>query len=215
MHKQLNRSDSPRQHDDNRVTIEVEGHDVKKRNIMKRVLSLTAHRRGVAAMEFAVVGMIFITLTMFVMDTGLQLYTQSIVDDATRTAAHNIKTGYRTAASTTPVGARRGAATDVLNTVCGLLSKAATACTTSPQTTALQVYATSGTSFSVLRRKDNPATGLSSNNALGSGGSTAFSPGVSNSYVLLQVAILRVSVIPFSGITEPYVVSSVMFENEL
>ena len=184
--------------------------------MMKRVLSLAAHRRGVAAMEFALVGMIFITLTMFIMDTGLQLYTQSILDDATRTAAHNIKTGYRTAGSTTPVGASRGAATDVLNTVCGLLSNAATACTTSSQTTALQIYAASGTSFSLLSRKDNSVTGLSSNNAVGSGGSAAFfSPGVSNSYVLLQVAILRVSLMPFSGITQPYVVSSVMFENEL
>lgn len=164
---------------------------------------LASSRRGVAAMEFALVGSVFLSMMMFIMDLGLQLYTQSVMDDASRTAAHSIKTGNRVIASSSPIGTARPTASDVRTTVCNLLSLAVTSCTTS-----LQVYAASSTSFAALSRVDSPATGLGSNN-------NTFAAGGSNAYVLLQVAFPRVSVIPFNGFAAPYLISTVMFENEL
>ncbi len=164
---------------------------------------LASCRQGVVALEFALVGLAFITMTMFVMDMGLQLYTQSVMDDAARTAAHNIKTGNGASAAGVPIGLVRGTAGDVRTTVCNLLSLVATSCTTS-----LQVYAANNSSFAALSRVDSSTTGLGSYN-------NSFSAGGSNAYVLLQVAFRRVSVIPFTGLAEPYVVSTIMFENEL
>ncbi len=173
------------------------------RGAMRIARFLAFNRRGAAAIEFAVVGLVFITMTMFVMDLGLQLYTQSVMDDAARTAAHNIKTGNRASASNIPIGTTRPTAADVRTTVCNLLSLVATPCTT----TTLQVYATHSNTFAALSRVDSPTTGLGINNGFDVGGS--------NAYVLLQVAFRRMSVIPFSGLAEPYLVSTIMFENEL
>jgi Flp pilus assembly protein TadG len=164
---------------------------------------LASCRRGVVALEFALVGLAFITMTMFIVDTGLQLYTQSVMDDAARTAAHNIKTGNGASAAGAAIGTARGTAADVRTTVCNLLSLVTSSCKTS-----LQVYATSNSSFAVLSRVDSSKIGLGSYN-------NNFSAGGSNAYVLLQVALYRASVIPFSGVAGSYVVSTIMFENEL
>lgn len=173
-------------------------------SLLRRLVSC---RRGVVALEFAVVGLAFMTMTMFIMDLGLQFYTQSVMDDAARTAAHNIKTGYGTGAAGIAIGLNRGTLNDVTKTVCSSLSMVAKSCATS-----LQVYAASNSSFALLTRVDTPATGLGPKNKAFSAGGSAGGP---NAYVLLQVALLRVSVIPFSGFAEPYVVSTIVFENEL
>ena len=164
---------------------------------------LASSRRGVAALEFALVGMAFLTMTLFAMDMGLQLYIQSIMDDAARSAAHNIKTGNGATAAGVAIGTARPTAADVRKSVCSLLSLATTNCTTS-----LQVYAANSTKFAALSRIDSPTTGLGTNN-------NVYSAGSSNAYVLLQVAFKRVSVIPFSSFANTYVVSTIMFENEL
>lgn len=164
---------------------------------------LASSRRGVAALEFALVGLAALTMMLFIMDMGLQLYVQSIMDDAARSAAHNIKTGNGATAAGVAIGTARPTAADVRTSVCSLLSLATTNCTTS-----LQVYAANSSTFAALSRIDSPTTGLGSNN-------NVYSAGGSNAYVMLQVAFKRVSVIPFSGFASTYLVSTIMFENEL
>ena len=168
--------------------------------LRRSIRSLTGDRRGVAAIEFAFVGLAFLTMTMFIMDLGLQEYTQGVLDTAARKAALNIKTDYGSASGTVIVGTTRGAASDVTASVCSLLSLLASSCTTG-----LQVYVTNGSSFASLARVDTPSGGLSSSH---------FSPGSSNSYVMLQVAYHRSPVLAFNGFVEPYVISTVVFENE-
>ena len=170
--------------------------------LRRPIRSLAGDRRGVAAIEFAFVGLAFLTMTMFILDLGLQEYTQGILDTAARKAALNIKTDYGTSSGTVTVGLSRGAASDVTASVCSLLSLLAPACTTG-----LQVYVANGTSFASLSRVDDPVTGLHPP-------ANPFLPGGSNAYVILQVAYHRNPVLAFNGFIEPYVISTVIFENE-
>lgn len=153
-------------------------------------VTLLRKRSGVVAVEFAVVGSIFLLLVLFVMNIGLQQFTQSTLDAATQMAARQIQ-----------IGTIRTASSDVTSLICKRLSIIAPDCTST-----LQVYAFSGTSFTPMVRVGSPSTGLPS--------PSIFAPGVPLSYVLLQVAYRTSLVAPFPGYVNPYLISTVAFENE-
>ncbi len=158
-------------------------------------------------MEFALVGTLLLLMLLFVTDLGLQLFTQSAMDQATVRAAHNIQTGYGNYPAGTQIGTNRGSAQDVVNYVCPILPVPQASCISG----GLKVYAATGTTFAALQRKDSPGAGLSS---------TAFSAGGSAAPVILQVAYHRSSVVPFgsnivfTSFVEPWVISTIVFENE-
>ena len=157
-----------------------------------RALAFSRDSKGMAAIEFALVGSIFLFVMLFVMDLGLQQFTQAAMDAATQAAARQIQIGtYRT---TDPSA--------VQTLVCTRLSVLAPGCNTdSPTTTRLTVNAASGIRFSTLAPASPPFT-------------NSFAPGGSRSYVLLQVAYKRPRLLPIASFAEPYLVSSVIFENE-
>lgn len=159
------------------------------KRLVAGAITLLREQGGVVAIEFAVVGSIFLLLVLFVMSLGLQQFTQSTMDAATQMAARQIQ-----------IGTLRGKSSDVTSLICKLLSSVAPNCTST-----LQVYAFSGSSFTPMARVSSPSTGLSS---------TDFSPGTSSSYVLLQVAYLIKPIVPFPGYTNSYLISSVAFQNE-
>ena len=152
-------------------------------------VTLLQKQSGVVAIEFAVVGSVFLLMVLFVMSLGLQQFTQSTMDAATQIAARQIQ-----------IGTLRGTSSDVTSLICKRLSSVAPNCTGT-----LQVYAFSGSSFTPMARVSSPSTGLSSQQ---------FSPGGSSSYVLLQVAYLTSPMVPFPGYKNSYLISSVAFQNE-
>jgi Flp pilus assembly protein TadG len=63
-------------------------------NGMRRILqSLTRSRAGVTTLEFAIVAPVFLALTFMIMETGLLMFSQNVLDGATRSAARLIETG--------------------------------------------------------------------------------------------------------------------------
>ena len=157
-------------------------------------------------MEFALVGTLLLLMLLFLVDLGLQLFTQSSMDQATANAAHNIQTGYGLYPAGTQIGTNRGTAQQVVTYVCSILPVPTASCTSS-----LQVYAVTAPTFGALQRTDSSGTGLSS---------TTFSAGGSAAPVMLQVAYHRTPVIPFSSniifasFVEPWIISTIVFENE-
>ena len=158
---------------------------------MSGALARLRDEKGVAALEFAIVGSVFLFVVLFVIDLGLQQFTQATMDAATQAAARQIQIGtYR---SNDPSA--------MVSSICTRLSVLAPSCTTTlPSSANLSVYAVSSTQFSGLTRATPPFA-------------SSFSPGGSRSYVLLQVAYKRPQLIP-TGFAEPYLMSSVIFENE-
>jgi Flp pilus assembly protein TadG len=55
--------------------------------------ALTSTARGVAAVEFALVGLPFIIFVLFLMELGYDLYAQESLDYAVQTAARNVEVG--------------------------------------------------------------------------------------------------------------------------
>ena len=157
-------------------------------------------------MEFALVGTLLLLMLLFLVDLGLQLFTQSSMDQATANAAHNIQTGYGLYPAGTQIGTDRGTVQQVVTYVCSIIPVPTASCTSS-----LQVYAVTAPTFSALQRTDSSTAGLSS---------SVFSPGGSAAPVMLQVAYHRASVIPFSSniifasFVEPWIISTIVFENE-
>ncbi len=157
-------------------------------------------------MEFAIVGTLLLLMLLFLMDLGLQLFTESAMDQATANAAHNIQTGYGLYSAGTKIGTNRGTKQQVVDYVCSVVPVPTASCTSG-----LQVYAGTGLTIGALHRVDSPGAGLSS---------TVFSPGGSAAPVMLQVAYHRAPVIPFSSniifasFVEPWIISTVVFENE-
>lgn len=135
-------------------------------------------------------GSLFLFTVLFVMDLGLQQFTQAALDAATQAAARQMKIATST---------YRGSDSSAVQTlVCARLSVLAQDCST----TTMTVNAVSGLRFSTLTPASPPFT------------ANSFSPGGSRAYVLLQVAFKRPQLIPASGFAQPYLVSTVIFENE-
>src|SRR5215472_912250 len=63
------------------------------------VVRFMRHSRGNAMIQFALAGPVFLLLVFIILEDGIVLFTQSILDNATRDAARLILTGQATSAS--------------------------------------------------------------------------------------------------------------------
>jgi Flp pilus assembly protein TadG len=136
-------------------------------------------RSGVSGLEFAMVGPIFLLLIFGVIENGLTLWTQSVLDNATRDASRLLQTGQAQNGGTSFV-------TQLCNEVSGLMS-----------CSALQYRVQTGASFA----------GMSPTIATGSGGTltgfskypTSVSGGTAGQDTLIQVVYTRTYIIPWVG----------------
>jgi Flp pilus assembly protein TadG len=161
---------------------------------MKRLLGMKARgvrdRRGAVAVEFALIMPVFLMVVLFMLDIGIVLATQVTMDSAAQAAARQIKIG--TMRTT-------GSAAAVRSLICAKMGVLVTNCAN------IQVYATSGTAFGLMTR-----TTVIANTFVPSG----FNPGTSQNYVLLQIGYYDPLAAPVTGISNPFLVSTVAFENE-
>lgn len=148
-------------------------------------------RRGAAAVEFAFVAPMFLLLVFFILQVGLSLFTQVVLDNATNAAARQIQIGSTTGASLSTVRAL----------ICSKTFYLVPSCTSN-----LQIYATSATTFSGLVSPTFSGSTMTP---------TTFTPGGSGSYVLLEVAYKRPFSLPMaSTVTGKFSISVVAFESE-
>jgi Flp pilus assembly protein TadG len=156
-------------------------------------------RSGTAAVEFALVGPLFVFLMAVAFDLGLLLFTQSVLNAATLTASRIIMTNQTGGSSTSFT-------TALCNNMEGLVPCAD-----------LQYYVQSASSFSAM----NPI-GTSGGNLKNAG---TFSPGSAGADVVVQVAYSRPTLIPWALIyvgghdsvisnSSNLLVSVVSFQNE-
>jgi Flp pilus assembly protein TadG len=157
-------------------------------------------RGGVTMVEFALVGPLFLLLTFAIVDNGLVLFMQTILDNATREAARQIEIGkVQLSGDTTGNGLFK---TTLCNNLGRLISCAS-----------LQWRVqSSAVSFASL----NPAVTA---NGAGQMTSTGFSAGTAQSFVLVQVGYTQPYFIPalarISGSTgNLLLVSTVAQQNE-
>ena len=159
-------------------------------------------RSGVTMVEFAIVGPLFLLLTFAIIDSGLVVFTQSILDNATREAARQIRIGQvQMTGDTSGNGLFK-------RTLCknlgGFIPCASIV---------WRVQSVSSTgSFSSL---NSGVTFDDSGHML----NTGFSPGESQSFVLVQVGYTQPYIMPLitriAGATgNLLLVSSVAFQNE-
>jgi Flp pilus assembly protein TadG len=150
-----------------------------------------ADRGGATAVEFAIIGPIFLLLVTACIEFGIQLMTQLALDNATQAAARQLEIGQVTARS------------DFVAQICSNASALLSNCSSQ-----LQVNVASASSFASL----TPAT--VKNGALSP---AAFSPGGSQADVLVQVAYTRpydVQWLASLAGTTPTLVSTVAVQNE-
>ena len=153
---------------------------------------------GVTLVEFALVAPLFLLLVFAIIDNGLVLLTQSILDNATREAARQIRLG-----QVQSTGDKDGS---------GLFK--ATLCKNFDNfipCNGVQWNVQSGDSFATLRPVGADSDGRMAR--------TGFSPGSPQSFVLVQVGYTRRSIMPFldrvSGATgDLLLLSTVVFQNE-
>lgn len=152
------------------------------------------NRRGVAAVEFAMIGPVFILLMCGILENGLILLTQSVLDNATRVASRQILLG--TVASSSAF----------TTAVCNNASSIIPSCTTN-----LKVNVQAGSSFASFTA--TPQTDANNNMI-----NTAFNQGIGQQYVLVQVGYNRPFLLPwygtFAGVKSELLVSTLAFKNE-
>ena len=150
---------------------------------------------GATALEFAILAPVFFLVTFFSIDLGLELATQLALDNAVAYAARQIEIG--------TIGS--SSASSFTSDVCSKASALISSCTSN-----IQVYVTSGTSFSSL----TPGTV----NAMGKLSPTTFTPGVAGSDVLVQVAYTRSflfgTMAQATGLTSATLLSTFVLRNE-
>lgn len=150
-------------------------------------------RAGVTLIEFALVGPLFLLLVFAIVDNGLVLFMQTVLDNATRVAARQIEIG-----QVTTSGAFK---TALCNNVGSLI----------PCNSLQWNVQFSNAGFSSITPVGTNGSGNLS--------STGFSPGTSKSYVLVQVGYSQPYVIPalarISSVTgNLLLVSTVAQQNE-
>jgi Flp pilus assembly protein TadG len=155
-------------------------------------------RSGVTLVEFALVAPLFLLLVFAIADNGLVLLTQSILDNATREAARQIRLG-----QVQSTGDKDGNGL-FKATLCKNLDNLISC-------NGVQWNVQSADSFATLR-----SVGADSDGRMAS---TGFSPGSPQSFVLVQVGYTRHSILPFldrvSGATgNLLLLSTVVFQNE-
>jgi Flp pilus assembly protein TadG len=141
---------------------------------------LMRSRAGATMVEFALVGPLFLLLTFAVVDNGLVLFTQTVLDNATREAARMIRVGkVQMSGDTTGTGIFQ---TTLCNNLGGFV-----AC---PSGNLKYHVQSSNVGFSSL---DATVT----TNSSGVMTSTGFSPGTGQNYVLVQVAYAQPYIMAF------------------
>lgn len=162
-----------------------------RRGLLARLLRDSA---AAAAVEFAIIGSMFLLLVCMMVEVDLIMFTQSVLDNAARDAGRLIQTGQ--------VQAAGGAATLFTNQLCsdvGTLIPCAK----------LQYNVQSAASFSALN------TTVTSSNGTMTG--TGFSPGTSGQDVLVQVGYYRPTIIPWTAkylYGNRLLISTVAFQND-
>ncbi len=160
-----------------------------------RIARLLRARRGVTALEFALVAPMLLTLMLVVMEGGILLFGQAALDAATANAARLIRTGQAQQATNGQALFTNAVCNGVASVVsCG----------------SLWIDVKSGTSFAAL---------TSSVSTTGSPGTVSFSPGGPSSDVLVQVGYTPDSSVPLVGALlgaafAPLMVSTQVFQNE-
>lgn len=156
-----------------------EGPAMRPRRLLR---SFMRDERGVSAVEFALAGGIFLIMCLMTFEFGIDLFTQALLDDATREAARQIRIGTITGSSSSNLSTFTGY-------VCNGVNSGPGASLLLPSCTAnLQVWVKSGAQtagFSGL------ATTASGGSLVGNGTFTALSGGQD---VVVQVAYNK----PFS-----------------
>lgn len=139
---------------------------------------LGGDRRGTSALEFAIIGPLFLLLVLAILENALILWSQALLDNATRDAARLTLTGQSQNGGTTFANA-------LCNGVSGLMS-----CSN------LKYRVQTGSSFAGM---SNSIT-YSNGNPVGfSSYPTAVSGGGPGSYVLVQVIYNRPFIVPWVG----------------
>jgi Flp pilus assembly protein TadG len=155
---------------------------------VRRIRQLASDTQAAAAVEFAIVGSIFLLLVCMILELGLTLFTQSVMDNALRGGARLIRID-QASNSSTFVSAVCGEVGTVLIPSCS---------------TKLQYYVATASSFSSLSAK----TGTLPN---------TYSAGSSGADMLAQIAYARPTLIPwasqFLGGSD-LLISTVAFQNE-
>ncbi len=144
-----------------------------------RLRGLLRDDGGVTGLEFAMIGPIFLLLILGVLENGLTLWTQSLLDNATRDASRLLQTGQAQSGGTS-------FATQLCNEVTGLM-----------KCSSLQYRVQNGATFG----------GISSSITIGSGGSatgfstypTAVTGGTAGQDSLVQVIYTRAYIVPWVG----------------
>lgn len=155
---------------------------------IRRLGRLARDSRAAAAVEFAMVGSIFMLLVCMTLELGLTLFTQSVMDNALRDGARLIRTDQANSSST------------FVSAVCNEVGTVLIpSCTTK-----LQYYVATASSFSQLSAKTSTLP-------------NSYTAGSSASDMLAQVAYSRPTLIPwaskFLGGTD-LLISTVAFQNE-
>jgi Flp pilus assembly protein TadG len=145
------------------------------------VRTLAASRAGAALVEFALVGPMFLLLTFAIVDNGLVLFTQSVLDNATREAARQIRLGKVQTAGNDSSGAGLFS-----TTLCANLG-GFVPCPSAKLTYSVQ-SSTVGFSSITSTITTNTTTGIMT--------SAGFTPGGPQAYVLVQV-----------GYAQPYIMA--------
>ena len=162
-----------------------------------RWVALRLARRGVAALEFALVAPVLLTLMLLILQVGLILFGQAALDAATADASRLIRTGQVQLATN-----GKQMFTDRL---CADLSSVASCAN-------VQFNVQSGTSFGVL-------TAAITVNSSGIIANASFSPGNPNQFVIVQAGYQPDTALPFVGpmlrnVFGALLVSTDAFQNE-
>jgi Flp pilus assembly protein TadG len=148
---------------------------------------LCRSERAIAATEFALLAPIFMLFVCMLLELGMVLFTQSVLDNAAREGARGLRTNQVNSSS------------DFITAVCGAVGTAIPSCSTK-----LQYNIQAGSAFSGFTVK----TG-----ALG----TTFVTGNSGQDMLVQIGYSRTSIIPWASVYlggTQQITSTVAFQNE-
>ena len=128
-----------------------------------------ADRRATTALEFALVGPMFLLLALMIIENGLMFFAQTVLDNATRAAARQLQIG-----AVTTSAAFQAA-------LCGQVG-------TLINCSGLQFTVTSGAAF---------PTAVTAPTATGTFTNASFAPGTGGQFVLVEVAYNRSYVTPW------------------
>ena len=166
--------------------------------VLRRLVKASRDRRGAGAVEFALVGTIFMVFVGMIFDSGILLFQQAILDNAVARASRLIRTGQIQLAG--------GAVAPFNAQICNDVG-------TVVDCSILQVKVTSAATFAALS-----TAVVSDGHGVLTG--TGFSPGTSGQDVVVQVAWNRpYYVVWFGNFVNPggtqLMVSTTAFRNEL